>query len=206
MMKKKSILIIDDEETFSRPFAKILEHEGYSADIANNGHEAIKKLNAQSYDLAFIDIRLPDMQGTELLPTMKETTPKMIKIVITGYSTPENQKEAFKKGADDYLIKPIRIDDFLKTIKEHLQLQEDTVKREGGPKSESRHALKNLKQRHQPSVRAFELWMSTLVYRDDFLWKIIDPYSPVLDIIQGRSTWNLSKPTRDQSQSAPSNL
>jgi DNA-binding NtrC family response regulator len=120
-MRKKSILIVDDDEAVLKPLAKILEHEGYRADTAETGKDAIQRTNKNFYNLALIDIRLPDMQGTELLPAMKETTPKMIKIVITGYPSPENEEEAFKKGADHYIAKPVRIDDLLKTIKEHLK-------------------------------------------------------------------------------------
>jgi len=105
-----------------------LEEEGYVVNTANNGKEAIRKSNAKFYNLALIDIRLPDMEGTRLLTAMKETTPKMVKIIITGYPSLENAVEAVNKGADSYILKPFDMDKVLKKIKEHLKKQQETRK------------------------------------------------------------------------------
>ena len=72
-----------------------------------------------------IDIRLPDMEGIELLTRMKDTTPKMRKIIITGYPSIQNAIEAVNRGADAYLVKPFDMDKVLATIKEQLKLQEE---------------------------------------------------------------------------------
>jgi two-component system response regulator HydG len=137
-LEKKRILVIDDDEVVRDNLKAILELEGYNVDTAETGKDAILRTNKSFYNLALIYIHLPGMQGTELLPAMKETTPKMIKIVITGYASPENEEEAFKKGADHYIAKPVRIDDLLKTIKEHLKKQEE----KGKPKIPARHERK----------------------------------------------------------------
>jgi len=105
-----------------------LEEEGYVVNTANNGKEAIRKSNAKFYNLALIDIRLPDMEGTRLLTAMKETTPKMVKIIITGYPSLENAVEAVNKGAGSYILKPFDMDKVLKKIKEHLKKQQETRK------------------------------------------------------------------------------
>jgi len=88
-----------------------------------NGKDAIKKSNEKFYNLALIDIRLPDVGGTELLTRMKDTTPKMRKIMITGYPSLQNAVEALNKGANAYIMKPLDIDKILKTIKEQLKKQ-----------------------------------------------------------------------------------
>jgi DNA-binding NtrC family response regulator len=101
-----------------------LEEEKYEVNTAQNGEEAIEKTKTQFYNLALIDIRLPDMEGTELLTRMKETIPKMRKIIVTGYPSLQNAIEAVNKGADAYVMKPFDVAKVLKTIKEQLAKRE----------------------------------------------------------------------------------
>ena len=125
-MEKKRILVIDDDEVVRNNFKAILELEGYNVDTAVTGKEAVDKSNASFYNLALIDIRLPDMEGTQLLTTMRDTVPKMVKIIVTGYPSLENAKDALNMGADGYIVKPIMdTDEFLQKIKEHLRKQEE---------------------------------------------------------------------------------
>ena len=124
-MEKKSILVIDDDEVVLNSIADALRLEGHKVDTAETGKEAIGKGNLRFYNLILIDIRLPDMEGTELLKAMKETTPKMVKIIVTGYPSLQNATEALNKGADGYVIKPVDIPKLLTTVKEHLQKQEE---------------------------------------------------------------------------------
>ncbi len=122
------ILIVDDEESIRKVLATILEEEGYFVDTAKNGKEAIEKSEANFYNLALLDIRLPDMEGTELLTAMRKTTPKMIKVIMTGYPSLHNAVKAVNKGADAYILKPFDIDDALRTIKEQLERQQGARK------------------------------------------------------------------------------
>ena len=124
-MEKKRILVIDDDEAVLQRIVRILELEGYNVDAAKTGKEAIEKSNLNSYNLVLIDIRLPDMEGTKLLTAMRETTPRMIKILLTGYPSAENMAEAAEGHADGYIVKPVGIDDLLKTVKEHLRKQDE---------------------------------------------------------------------------------
>jgi DNA-binding NtrC family response regulator len=123
MSESARILVIDDEEGIRRTVSMTLEHAGYVVDTAENGKQAIEKSEANFYNLALIDIRLPDMQGTELLTAMKETTPRMIKIILTGYPALENAVKAINKRVDGYLIKPVNTDELLRFIKENLDKQ-----------------------------------------------------------------------------------
>jgi len=127
-MERKRILIVDDEKTVLENFREILELKGYSVDIAETGQEAIDKSEANPYNLALLDIRLPDMEGTELLKRMKDTIPKMVKIMVTGYPSLENAKEALNRGADSYVVKPVNMDELLNLIKEHLRKQDEERK------------------------------------------------------------------------------
>jgi DNA-binding NtrC family response regulator len=103
----------------------ILEDEGYLVDIAGTGKEAIQKSNEKTYNIALLDIRLPDIEGVELLKLMKETVPRTRKIMVTGYPSMQNAIGALNKNADAYLLKPVDIEKLLNTVKQQLQAQED---------------------------------------------------------------------------------
>ena len=123
--EKSRILVIDDDEGIRKVVAEALRNEGYVADTASNGKEAIEKSQTNFYNLALVDIRLPDMEGTKLLTSMKETTPAMIKIILTGYPALQNVIDSVNKGADGYLVKPINMDELLRTVKQHLKKQSE---------------------------------------------------------------------------------
>ena len=125
MTERIKILIVDDDESVRETFTAILEENGYIVDTAENGRDAIEKSNKNFYNAALIDIRLPDMDGTDLLTAMKETTPKMRKIIITGYPALQNAIDAVNKNADAYVLKPPKMRDVLSMLKEHLQKQKD---------------------------------------------------------------------------------
>ncbi len=103
----------------------ILEDEGYIVDLAANGNDAIEKTKKSAYNIALLDIRLPDMEGMELLKLIKDTVPRTRKIMVTGYPSMQNAIAALNKNADAYLVKPIDIENFLSIVKEQLQLQEN---------------------------------------------------------------------------------
>jgi DNA-binding NtrC family response regulator len=134
-LEKKSILVIDDDEVVLNSIAEALRLEGHKVDTAETGKEAIEKCNLRFYNLALIDIRLPDMEGTRLLKAIRDTTPKMVKIIVTGYPSLQNATEALNKGADGYVIKPVDMPKLLATVRDHLQKQE-----EAGRYSERRFA------------------------------------------------------------------
>jgi len=125
MRERPRILVVDDEESIRKVLAAILKEEGYEVDTAENGREAIRKSNEDFYNMALLDIRLPDMEGTQLLAAMKETTPKMIKIIVTGYPSLRNAMEALNNGADAYVLKPFDVRKVLDTIKECLIKQQE---------------------------------------------------------------------------------
>ncbi|MEM2393952.1 MAG: response regulator [Candidatus Bathyarchaeia archaeon] len=125
MVKGARILVIDDDENIREVLKTILEDEGYIVDTAETGEKAIEKTKKGFYNLALIDIKLPDMEGIELLTKMKDTTPKMRKIIVTGYPTMHNAIEAVNRGADAYILKPFEVEKILAVIKEQLKRQEE---------------------------------------------------------------------------------
>lgn len=128
MSEPGRILIVDDDESIRKVLTTILEEEGYTIDTAENGKEAIEKSKTNFYNLALIDIRLPDIEGIKLLTLMYKTVPKMIKIIITGYPTMQNAIEAVNRDADAYLLKPLNMENLLNTIKELLKKQQEEKK------------------------------------------------------------------------------
>ena len=119
--------MIDDDESIRRTTAAILRNEGYVVDTAENGKEAIRRSNADVYSVALIDFRLPDMEGTELLTALRETTPKTVKIMVTGYPTVQNAIECVNKHADGYFVKPVNYDKLLNTIKKLIQKEQEST-------------------------------------------------------------------------------
>ena len=126
--KQTRILIVDDDETIRKSITTVLEEKGYLAESAENGQAAIRESEKRVYNLALIDIRLPDMDGVQLLTSLKETSPKMVKIIITGYPSLQNAVDAVNKGADGYIVKPIKMGELLAMIKEHLLKQQEAGK------------------------------------------------------------------------------
>ena len=122
------ILIIDDDENIRKVLTTILEDEGYDVESVDTAKKAIERTRRKFYNLALVDIRLPDMEGIELLTRMKNTTPKIRKIIITGYPTLQNAVEAINRGADAYILKPFDMEKVLAEIKEQLKRQYEEKK------------------------------------------------------------------------------
>ena len=120
-MSKKSILVIDDDKSILRTFARILQKTGCDIDVAETGREAMEKAEKRHYDLALVDVRLPDMDGTDLLAKMKDIMRDTVKIVITGFPSMEVGVKALDEGADAYLVKPVKPEDLLMLIEEKLK-------------------------------------------------------------------------------------
>jgi len=128
MEGKGSILIVDDDLSIRKVLAAILEEKGYSVEAVDTGRKAVGKSKTKFFNLALIDIRLPDMEGTELLTQLKENVPKMMKVMITGYPSIQNAVDALNKGADAYIIKPLDIDKALSVIENLFKKQRDSLK------------------------------------------------------------------------------
>jgi DNA-binding NtrC family response regulator len=123
MASDTRILVVDDDENITTPIEAILKDEGYAVDVARSGSEAIKKSENVAYNVALIDIRLPDMDGTEILRRMKDSIPKVRKIIVTGYPSMQNAINAVNLKADAYVVKPVDLDKLLGLIREQLTLQ-----------------------------------------------------------------------------------
>jgi len=108
MNKKISIMIVDDEMIVRESFLHWFKKLGHKVEAAASGFDALKKLENVSFDLLFVDIKMPGMNGIELLGKVKEGYPDTIVIIITAYGSIDTAVEAMKMGAADYLLKPFK--------------------------------------------------------------------------------------------------
>jgi DNA-binding response OmpR family regulator len=106
----------------------ILEDEGYVVDLASTGEEGIQLTMKTTYNIALLDIRLPDMEGVELLKLMRDSVPRTRKIMVTGYPSMQNAIAALNKNADAYLLKPLDNEKLLNLVIEQLDAQAKELK------------------------------------------------------------------------------
>jgi DNA-binding NtrC family response regulator len=119
--EKKSILIVDDDKYILNIFSRILQKQGYDVDTAETGQEALEKLDTKEYNLALIDVKLPDTNGTDLLAKIHTIKPEIIKIAITGFPSLEDATKVMDQGATAYLVKPVKSEELVKIIAEKLK-------------------------------------------------------------------------------------
>ena len=121
--EKKRILVVDDDVGILRVFKHILEREGYVVETAETGQDALEKIGSEKFDVCLVDVRLPDMDGTDILLNMVNDY-RTIKIVVTGFSTGEIGKKAADYGADDFLVKPVKPEELIATVHDCLIIRE----------------------------------------------------------------------------------
>jgi DNA-binding NtrC family response regulator len=110
-MPLRRVLIVDDEAVIREGIGRLLKSRKVEAVSAADGHEALDCLKHQSFDLVLLDIKMPDMDGVELLKQIRSKYPRTHVVMITGYPTIDTAVECIKRGAVDYLVKPFQADD-----------------------------------------------------------------------------------------------
>jgi CheY-like chemotaxis protein/predicted transcriptional regulator len=118
---RPSVMLIDDDETIRKALTRTLSKEGFRVDGATNGKQALEKSRLEHYDVALVDIRLPDMDGITLLRMLRDESPGIKAIIITGYPSMENAINAVDAGADAYITKPFKPTDLLAKMREKLK-------------------------------------------------------------------------------------
>ncbi|MEW6675792.1 MAG: response regulator [Nitrospirota bacterium] len=120
-MSKGKILVIDDEDIVLISCQRALTSEGYNVKMAKSGIDGLKTIENESFNLALVDIKMPDMDGMEILKHIKSKWPDTEVIIITGYSTPATAISSIKLGAYDYIEKPFTPDSLLLAVKKALK-------------------------------------------------------------------------------------
>jgi DNA-binding NtrC family response regulator len=117
------ILVVDDEPEPRETLQSIISEKGYHVETAATGQEALEKARRRFFHLAILDVRLPDMNGTELLVLLKERQPDTVCIVVTGYASLQTSIRAVNGGAFAYMLKPLDIDYLLTAMEQALDRQ-----------------------------------------------------------------------------------
>lgn len=120
---KINTLIVDDDAAARKTFGNILKAKGYDVENAVSGQDAISKARANFFNIVFIDIRLPDMSGLEVLKAMSEINEDTVAIMVTAYASIDSSIEAMNKGAYSYITKPINMDQIMLVIDKALEKQ-----------------------------------------------------------------------------------
>lgn len=140
MKKRASILIVDDEEVVRLSHSRSLASANYHAEVARDGLEALHIMEQRSFDVVFLDLRMPEIDGISVLRTIRQKWPESEVVIITGYPTIETAKEAVRLGAYHYLVKPVGPVDIIQAAKDAL-LHKNWALRTEVPASQSVEAL-----------------------------------------------------------------
>src|SRR5919204_1199366 len=118
------ILVVDDEAPIRDTLAEYLTQEGFAVDACASGEAALELASRHRYDVALCDVQLPGIDGIELLERLLKLSPQTFVLLITAFATVENAVEAFQRGAHDYLMKPILLDEVLGKVRRMLRYRD----------------------------------------------------------------------------------
>ncbi len=120
-MKPLNVLAIDDESVICEACEMVLSEKGHTVTMRNNGSDGLSAIRQGAYDIVLLDMKLPDMDGMQILKIVMEEKPGLCVIVMTGYSSISNAVEAIKQGADNYLAKPFTDDELIEAVEKACQ-------------------------------------------------------------------------------------
>jgi len=127
MKRKQTILVVDDEEAVLRLFQRILKKKEYAVLMANKGKTALELVNKKRPDLVILDLKMPGMNGIEILRRIKRIDENIEVILITGYGTMKTAKMAMRLGAYDYITKPFDINYIRALIEDAISPASDSL-------------------------------------------------------------------------------
>ena len=116
-MEKIKILLVDDEKEFVETLSERIRMREHDSDVALNGEQALKKMDDDLPDVVVLDLKMPGMDGMEVLRRIRKAYPKVQVIMLTGHGSEKDEEEARKLGAFEYLQKPVEIDTLMKKVK-----------------------------------------------------------------------------------------
>ncbi|MGE0083529.1 MAG: response regulator [Desulfococcaceae bacterium] len=113
-MEKMKLMLVDDEEKFLSTMCKLLGKRGYDAVTASSGSDALEKLRTQNIHVVILDVKMPELDGNDMLRAIKRQYPLVEVIMLTGHATVESAIDGLKSGASDYLMKPADTDELIR--------------------------------------------------------------------------------------------
>ncbi len=115
-MKKIKVMLVDDEEEFVTTLFERIEMRDFSPSVAFTGEQALQIVDDQIPDVMILDLKMPDIDGIEVLRRVKKTYPKVMIIILTGHGSEQDKKEALSLGAFSFLQKPVQLDELERHI------------------------------------------------------------------------------------------
>src|SRR5512141_2677613 len=158
MEKKVNIMVVDDEEIVREALTSWLEEDGYHVEAVESGRKALERLPEKDWDLMLVDLKMPGMDGIQLMDEVHKTAPEMLVIIMTAYATVDTAVKAMKKGAYDYFVKPFNPDDISLTIRKivdhHKLVQENLFLRK---ELKKQYKLRDMISKNEKMLEIFDL-------------------------------------------------
>lgn len=123
MIAKPKVLVIDDEPVVIKSCDRVLAHEGIEVEGVTSGRDGLDRAESSPFDVVLLDLKMPDMNGMEVLHRIKQAKPEVTVIIITGFPSVDTAIEAFKLGVFDYVPKPFTPDELAETVKRAIELR-----------------------------------------------------------------------------------
>jgi two-component system response regulator PilR (NtrC family) len=140
-----NLLIVDDEQSYRQLLNLVFQGDGHNIRTAMNGRDALRQLETESADVIITDVKMPDMDGIELLRSVREFLPDIGVILMTAFATVETAREAFKLGADDFIQKPFDVEELKVIVRKALEKQELIAENKAFKKAQrQRGSIKNI--------------------------------------------------------------
>jgi len=139
------ILVVDDEDTLRHFLRLTLQDQGYQVTDAADGQTALQLINANTFDVALIDLRLTDMNGLDIVRKLRQIAPRTSVIILTAYASLDSSIEALRQGAHDYLIKPFETADLLASVADGIARQSVQAPHFAGPETRTVLELRDIK-------------------------------------------------------------
>jgi len=200
-MAENKVLIIDDDVGICETLADIFQEKGYSVTTAGTGSEAIDRAGQTAFDVALIDISLPDTQGVDLLVPLKEIEPDLVVIMITADASMKNVVRALNEGASAYITKPLNMDEVLAKVREalekrHLVIENKRllheIQQELSERKQAEEALHAEKEKFRFLVEESPLGVSLIGKDGDYKYvspKFVDMFGYVLEEVPTGREW-----------------
>jgi two-component system response regulator AtoC len=158
MEKKVNIMVVDDEEIVRASLSSWLEEDGYLVEAVESGRKALERLPERDWDLMLVDLKMPGMDGIQLMDEVHKAAPEMLVIIMTAYATVDTAVKAMKKGAYDYFVKPFNPDDISLTIRKivdhHKLVQENLFLRK---ELKKQYKLRDMISKNEKMLEIFDL-------------------------------------------------
>jgi two-component system, NtrC family, response regulator AtoC len=155
---KTTVLVVDDDPTAYRLLREVLAQEGYQVETAESGRAALEKAGGTFFDVVLSDVRMPDLDGVEVLRALKQLSPETVVIMMTAFGSIETAIESIQEGAYDYISKPFKLDDVKLTVGralDHKRLLRENLQLRRALKAQ--HQLENIVGRSPAILEVYKM-------------------------------------------------